>query len=150
MCLLRPQSLEPGCRRLLDRFGIPQRCVAPILDFSQHQPHTLLERDERLPAEIALDLSNVGPGDIRPAWALRYIHHRSADQLDQPADRLRGAGAKVPDFSALLGFAGQAKRFRDIAGVDEIPSLRPITNDREWLARKLLLEKHAEHRAVRA
>src|SRR5262249_25558328 len=144
------QCLKPGLRRFLDRLWIPQRCVAPILDFSHHQPNALLERDERVPVEIAPDLGNVGPGDVRLARTFRYIHDRSTDQLDQPADRLRGAGAEVPDFSALVGFSGQAKRLRDIAGVHEIPSLGSVTDNRERLSRELLLEKDAEHRAVRA
>src|SRR5262249_7095563 len=129
---------------------IPQRCVAPILDFGHHPPHALLERDERLPVEIAPDLCNIGPGDIRLAWAFRYIHDWSTDQLDEPADRLRRAGAEVPDFSALVGFGGRAKRLRDVAGVHEVASLRAITHDRERLPRELLLEKHPEHRAIRA
>src|SRR5262249_12126572 len=121
-----------------------------ILDFSHHQANALLERNERLPVEIAPDLCNVGPGDIRLARAFRYIHDRSTDQLDEPADRLRGAGAEIPDFSALVGFGGQAKCLRDIAGVHEIVSLSPITDNRKRLSRELLLEKDSEHRAVRA
>src|SRR6516225_4605511 len=150
MALLRPQCLEPGFRRFLDRFRIPQRRVAPILDLGHHPPDALLERNEGLPIEIAPDLCNVGPGDVRLARAFRYIHDRSTDQLDEPADRLRGAGAEVPDFSALVSFSGQAKRLRDIAGIHEIPSLGSVADNREWLSRELLLEKHAEHRAVRA
>src|SRR5712692_7356726 len=150
MSLLRPQCLEPGFRRLLYRFRIPQRCIAPILDFGHHQLNALLERDERLPVEIAPDLCNVGPGDIRLTGAFRYIHDWSTDQLDEPADRLRGAGAQIPDFPALLGFGGQSKRFRDIAGVYEIPSLGPIADHRERFSGELLLEKDPEHRTVRA
>src|SRR5262249_36062638 len=113
-------------------------------------PNALLERDERLPVEIAPDLGNVGPGDIRLARAFRYIHHRSTDQLNEPADRLRGAGAEIPDFSALVGFGGQANCLRDIAGVHEIPSMRPLTDNRERPSRELMLEKDSEYRAVRA
>src|SRR5262249_21859587 len=129
---------------------IPQRRIAPILDFSHHQLDALLERDERLPVEIAPDLCNVSPGDIRLPGTFRYIHDRSADQLDEPADRLRVAVAQIPDFPALLGLGAKPKRWRDVAGIDEIPPLGPVADHRERLAGELLLEEHPEHRAVRA
>src|ERR1700722_2450592 len=56
------EEFEPGCRRLCDRFGVPQRRVAPIIDVVEDAAHALLEGDFRLPAQLAADLGNIGEG----------------------------------------------------------------------------------------
>ena len=89
------------CRRLGDRVGIPQRRVAPVIDIGDDAPTPSSNGTLRRPAEVTRDLADVGPGAVRLAGALGNVHDRAAQKLDQAVDRLRIAGADVPDLAGL-------------------------------------------------
>src|SRR5262249_33695064 len=109
---LSRQGPEPTGSRLGDRFWIPERCLAPIVDLSQDAPYALLEAHLLRPAEIAPDLGNVGEGAVRLTRPLRNVDDRPPQQFDQAIDRLRIARSQVPDLAGLVGLGGHPKSFR--------------------------------------
>ena len=73
-----------------------------------------------------------------------------AEQFDEAIDAVGIAGADIDDFAREIGASGGHESVGDIGHEGEIARLRSIPDDGEGLARKLLREKHAEHRAVSA
>ena len=71
-------------------------------------------------------------------------------QIDEPVDALRIAGAEIPDFTGEIAFRGAQKRRGDVGDEKKITALRAVTDHGERFAGKLLLEENAEHRAVSA
>src|SRR5436190_19340536 len=94
--------VEPFLRRLGNRCGIPYRRVAPVVDVVQHDPHTLLERHTRSPAEHPLNLRGVGKGTVRLAGPLRNVHDGTANQRRQLIDAV---GVRAADIEDLAGDA---------------------------------------------
>ena len=104
-----------------------------------------------LPAEIALDLRDVRPGAIRFAGTFRQM-----DDFAPPSNstkRFTVCGLPAPrlkiSFDAI-GRRREEKGARHVGDEDEIAPLRAVADDGERLARELLREENAEHRAVGA
>src|SRR3977135_1969688 len=92
---LRAQILEPGFRRFVDRIRIPEGRAAPGVDIGESLRHALFEAPLRAPAELRGDPRNVGPSAVGFAGTLRDADLFAAQELHQPVDRLRLAGAEV-------------------------------------------------------
>src|SRR5215831_13993507 len=90
------ERFEPFGGGFGNRIGIPQRGIAPVVDLGDDAADPFLERDLRLPAEIAANPADVREGAVRLARALGDVDDRPAQELDQAVDRLRIAGADVP------------------------------------------------------
>src|SRR5262249_13040038 len=147
---LSRQGPEPTGSRLGDRFRIPERCLAPVVDLGEDAPHALLEAHLLRPAEIAPDLGNIGEGAIRLARTLGNVDDRPTEQFDEAVDRLRIARSPVPHLAVLVGLGGHLESFGYVGDVEEIPRLPSVAHDGEGLICELLLEKYAEYGAVGA
>src|SRR4051812_31249384 len=112
--------------------------------------HACFERDFRLPAKLGSDFRNVGPGAVRLAGPLRDVGFVTAEQLDEPVHGLRVAGAQVPERADTLGLRSGEESPRHVRDVKEIAPLRAVAHYGEGLARQLLAQEYAEHRAVGA
>src|SRR5208282_4212222 len=141
---------EPGPRRLGDRFGVPQRRLAPVLDLPQDAGNALLEADPGLPAQLALDLADVGEGAIGLARPLGNMDLVAAEELDEAIDRLRAAGAEVVDLAHALAFRRREKGRGDVGGIEKVAALAAVADHGEGLAGELLAQEHAEDGAVGA
>src|SRR3954471_13762922 len=86
---------EPRLSRFTNRLRVPQWRIPPPVDIREHPLHPLLEGDLRLPAKRTRDFCNVGEGAIGLARASGHVLHRTSEELHQPVDRLRTAGAEV-------------------------------------------------------
>ena len=65
-------------------------------------------------------------------------------------NRLRVAGAQIPDFAGKGRFGGFEKRLHDIGDVERIASLGTVVADGQGLAFQFLLQEHTEHRTIGA
>src|SRR5882724_1846202 len=141
---------EPDLAGLRDRLRIPQRSFAPVIDLSENLAHAVFEANARAPVEITRDRSNVRMRDIGFAGSLRNVNDLTAQQFDQLVDRLRVAGAEIPDFSREFGLARTHEGFGDIGHKKEIARLRAISDHGERRPGNLLPKKHPEHGTVGA
>src|SRR6516165_2903371 len=144
------QGSEPTGSRPGDRFWIPERCLAPIVDVGENALYAVLEAHLLRPPEMAPDLGNIGEGAVRLAGTLGNVDDRPAEQFDQTVDCLRIAGSQVPDLAALVSLGGHLESFGDVGDVEEIPPLLSVAHDSEGLVCELLPEKHAEYGAIGA
>ena len=105
-----PQAGEPCPRRLGDRLRVPQRRFTPIGDIFQYPANAFLEGNLGLPAKFNADAGDVGPGAIGFARPLRDLNDFTLEQLDQPVDGLRSAGADIVDPADPWSCLVQARR----------------------------------------
>src|ERR1051326_180431 len=139
---------EPGLGGRLDRNGVPNGSVTPVLDIIEHQGDPLIEAYFSLPAEVAANLGGVRPRAIGFARPFRYVGNWPVQQFDWVVDGLRVARAEVVDLVRVIGFSSHEKRASHVGYVNEIPRLRAVADHGEGFARELLSEEHAKHRAI--
>src|SRR2546427_6910969 len=147
---LRAQILEPGLRRFVDRVRIPERRAAPVVDIGENSPQAFFETHLWAPIELRGDPGNVGPGAVGLAGALRDADLFAAQELHQPVDRLRLAGAEVVHATDPRTFCRREKSVGHVSHVSEIAGLRTVADDSVRPAGQLLAQENAEYRAIGA
>jgi hypothetical protein len=145
----RPKKPEPITRGSSDAGFGPYQRVAPVVNVVAHDPHPLRKADLRLPAEIPLNLRDVGPGAIWLSGSLRNVDGwRRAQQADQFIDADRSAATHIIHISALVARRNCRQGVDYVGDVSEVTALFPVTHDRERLAGRKLRQEHAKNRAV--
>ena len=145
------EKAKPIAGRLGDARRRPDRRVAPIVDVLQHHLHAIGEADLGLPAEVALNLGNVGPGAIRFPRTFRDLHGgRRSQKPHQLVDADRPPAPNVVDFADFVTLGDRDQRIDHIGHESKVPGLLAIADHRERLAGQQLGQENPEHRAISA
>src|ERR1700681_4469285 len=73
--------LEPDLAGLRDRLGIPQRCLAPVIDLLEYVAHALFETNLGAPSKVAGDSGDICMRNIGFARSFRNMDDFTAEQL---------------------------------------------------------------------
>src|SRR5580704_9431590 len=143
------EKAEPVAGRLGDARRRPHRRVAPIIDVLQHHLHAVGKADLGLPAQVALNLGNVGPSAIRFSGAFGNAHGRRRPQMpDQFVDADRPPAPNIVDFADFVTLGDRDQRIDHIGHEGKVPGLLAVADHGQRLAGQELSQENTEHRAI--
>src|SRR6202045_2017525 len=143
------EKAEPVAGRFRNARPRPHRRVAPIVDVLQHHLHAVGKADLGLPAQVALNLGNVGPGAIRFSGAFGDAHgRRRAQKPDQLVDADRPPAPNIVDFADFVTLGDRDQRIDHVGHEGKIPGLLPVADYGQRLAGQELSQENTEHRAI--
>ena len=115
----------------------------------EHDSDALFDRDPGRPANEALNLGDIGMGDIGLARPLRQRHRLPGTQeFDQPIDRDRLSGAEIECLAGIGAVRDRQQTGDGVCHVGEVAGLGAVADDGEGLPGAELREEHAEYRAI--
>src|SRR5580692_6448163 len=143
------EKAEPVAGRFRNARRRPYRRIAPIVDILQHHLDAVGEADLGLPAQVALNLGDVGPGAIRFSGAFGDAHgRRRAQKPDQLVDADRPPAPNIVDFADFVTLGDRDQRIDHVGHEGKIPGLLAVADDGQRLAGQELSQENPEHRAI--
>src|ERR1700719_2024609 len=116
------EKAEPVAGRFRNARRRPHRRVAPIVDILQHHLDAVGKADLGLPAQVALNFGNVGPGAIRFSGAFGDGHgRRRAQKPHQLGDADRPPAPNLVDFADFVTLGHRDPRIDHVGHAGKIP-----------------------------